>query len=172
MDWLTISPDLLVIHYEDFLTDATYELKKIHKFLKFPVDENRIKCIRENPYNKWKRPKKENNFKKDPFQEDNLHQVTVLFMVGCRYVVKLGGMALGRTWKVPPRYKSVYFKWDEISHSVTLFEHAPSGRKYEYLARSTSIHSKPIHVKSDQTTLTRGHYLQCNYQLPINSGLC
>ena len=103
MDWLTISPDLLVIHYEDFLTDATYELKKIHKFLKFPVDENRIKCIRENPYNKWKRPKKGNDFKKDPFREDNLHQVTVLFIVGCRGVVQLEGMLPGCTWEVPRR---------------------------------------------------------------------
>jgi hypothetical protein len=36
MDWLTTSPDLLVLHYEDFLTDPVGGLESVHRFLRFP----------------------------------------------------------------------------------------------------------------------------------------
>ena len=73
MDWLTISPELLVIHYEDFLTDPISELESVLAFLRFPPDEKRIRCIRENPYNKWKRVQRESGWKANPFS--GLHDV-------------------------------------------------------------------------------------------------
>ena len=74
MDWLTTSPELLVIHYEDFLTDPTSELESVLEFLRYPVDPKRMECIRDNQFNKWKRFKKESDgFKSDPFED--LHRI-------------------------------------------------------------------------------------------------
>jgi hypothetical protein len=36
------SPELLVIHYEDFLTDPSKELLSVLKFLQFPVNITKI----------------------------------------------------------------------------------------------------------------------------------
>jgi hypothetical protein len=73
MDWLSISPDLLVVHYEDVVADSAGELERVHRFIRFPMDAKRIQCIRDNPYNKWKRQKKDlKGFKVDPFED--LHQ--------------------------------------------------------------------------------------------------
>jgi hypothetical protein len=94
MDWLTVSPELLVIHYEDFLTDATEQLRIVHNFLKFPVDEKRIRCIHDNPYNKWKRLKKETGFKNDPFAPDDLHRIFDLAILQVQDVLRARGYRL------------------------------------------------------------------------------
>jgi hypothetical protein len=36
------SPELLVIHYEDFLTDPLMELLSVLKFLRFPVNITKV----------------------------------------------------------------------------------------------------------------------------------
>ncbi len=43
LDWLSACPRLLVVHYEKFVQDPVAELRKVHEFLNFPVDEARMK---------------------------------------------------------------------------------------------------------------------------------
>ena len=55
LDWLLLSNDLLVVHYEHFLTDKVSQLRKINTFLKLPIDSKRMECIGKNPINMYKR---------------------------------------------------------------------------------------------------------------------
>ena len=54
-DWLTLSPNLLVLHYEDFKSDPIEGLNQIHNFIKYPTDPKRIKCRQQNPSTLFKR---------------------------------------------------------------------------------------------------------------------
>ena len=54
-DWISVSPDLLVLHYENFLLDPLPQLEKILDFLPFPLITDRLKCIQKNPSTKYKR---------------------------------------------------------------------------------------------------------------------
>ncbi len=54
-DWLTVSPYLLVIHYENILEAPYREVKKILDFLKFPIDKKRFKCMEKRPQEYFKR---------------------------------------------------------------------------------------------------------------------
>ena len=55
LDWLIVSKDILVIHYEDFKTDLEKELRLMHRFLNLNVDDKRLECLIKNPVNLWKR---------------------------------------------------------------------------------------------------------------------
>lgn len=73
-DWLVVSPELLVIHYEDFVDDTASELRRVHRYLNnFPVDPKRMKCILNNPNGNFKRTgHTRDEFTKDPFE--GLHE--------------------------------------------------------------------------------------------------
>ncbi len=58
LDYLTLVPDLLVIFYEKVLEDPEFEMRRMLKFLKFPIDEDRLGCMRKHPLNRHKRDKK------------------------------------------------------------------------------------------------------------------
>ena len=57
MDWITISPRLLVLHYEHFKTSAgiVKQLERVHRFINYPVDDKRIECIVKHPATNFKR---------------------------------------------------------------------------------------------------------------------
>ena len=44
-DWLTIAPEVFVIHFESFKEDKTRELRKILDFWNYPADPDRIECL-------------------------------------------------------------------------------------------------------------------------------
>ncbi len=46
-DWVTISSDMLVIHFENFMTSRSTELRKIGQFLHLALDEVRLSCLDE-----------------------------------------------------------------------------------------------------------------------------
>ncbi|XP_077997841.1 sialate:O-sulfotransferase 1-like [Glandiceps talaboti] len=48
-NWLLLSEmPVLVVHYENVKADPVKEIEKIAKFLKFPLREERLDCVREN----------------------------------------------------------------------------------------------------------------------------
>ena len=74
LDWLSLCPRLLVVHYENFLEDRVRELGKIHRFLNFPADEKRLKCIALHESQTFRR-KHKNKVPSDAFSSDLIEEV-------------------------------------------------------------------------------------------------
>ena len=65
LDWITLAPDLLVLHFEHFVQDFERELKKLANYLKVDLDANRLSCLRQMPLKKHKRANM--TFERNPF---------------------------------------------------------------------------------------------------------
>ena len=44
-NWISNSSALLIVHYEELKIEPLPELRKMLRFLRVPVDEQRLKCI-------------------------------------------------------------------------------------------------------------------------------
>ena len=74
-DWLESSrtADILVVFYEDLLTDSIEVVRKIMKFLSLPIDENRLDCLAEFPDGGFKRKpptKQPQNYLKNTYDQE------------------------------------------------------------------------------------------------------
>ena len=58
LDWITLTRDLFVMFFEDFKSDYEKELRKMLRFLKVPVSEERLACLRKHPIEQYKRKRK------------------------------------------------------------------------------------------------------------------
>jgi len=45
------------------------------QFLKYPLDEERLSCVAEIPFERWKRPTPKEKVQVDPFEDENLHEL-------------------------------------------------------------------------------------------------
>ena len=55
VDFLSYCSRVLVIHYEHMKNNLAEGLEKMHEFLEVPVDPERLKCVKENTYDNFKR---------------------------------------------------------------------------------------------------------------------
>ena len=72
-DWVAVGRHVIVLHYEDFLSDPVPQLNRVLQFLQLPVDPARLQCIRESSFDQWKRQGGGDRFKhgakKNPFDK-------------------------------------------------------------------------------------------------------
>ena len=66
-DWVLLSPNVLIIHYELLKEDQEREVRKIVNFLGIKENEERFKCM-ENQRFEWFKPKKK-PLKKNPYSK-------------------------------------------------------------------------------------------------------
>ena len=57
-DWVILSPNLVVIHYEFLKEDQEREVRKIVNFLGIKENDERFKCMKNQRYEWFKRNKK------------------------------------------------------------------------------------------------------------------
>ncbi|CAG0888869.1 unnamed protein product [Darwinula stevensoni] len=56
LNWLEMSPKVLVVHYENLTADPSSCLRKMLHFLDLSVDENRMACIQNHRREQFRRP--------------------------------------------------------------------------------------------------------------------
>ncbi len=59
LDFITLTPDLLVINYEEFVKDPLSQIRTVLRFINVDINEKRIKCIEKYPNTIFRRPKME-----------------------------------------------------------------------------------------------------------------
>ena len=67
VDWVLLSPQLVVVHYELLKLNQEREVKKIMKYFGLKPNEERFLCLENQRFEWWKRNKKE--IKKNPYNE-------------------------------------------------------------------------------------------------------
>ncbi len=60
LDYLTLCADKLVVFYEDAVRDYETELVRILRFLRVPISQERLDCLRRHPLDRHKRRTKAN----------------------------------------------------------------------------------------------------------------
>ena len=87
-DWVLLSPNLLVIHYELLKEDQERELRKIVKFLGIEKNDERFKCMEfENQrFKSFKRYKKE--LKKNPYNKVVNGNIQTLIKITQKFLVE------------------------------------------------------------------------------------
>ncbi|KAL7644116.1 UNVERIFIED_CONTAM: hypothetical protein RMT77_004939 [Armadillidium vulgare] len=96
-DLLLWSRNILIIFYEHLLKDPIKEVKEILKFLEFPFQEERIRCLQNNFNGKAKRAKVHIN----PFSEEEKSQMEKA-LASVVYLLKLRGIK-----NIPEEYNHI-----------------------------------------------------------------
>ena len=67
VDWVLLSPRLVVVHYEMLKINQEREVRRIMKFFGIKQNEDRFMCLENQRFEWWKRTKKV--LKKNPYSE-------------------------------------------------------------------------------------------------------
>ena len=78
-DWVLLSPNVLVIHYELLKEDHEREVRKIVKFLGIKENEERFNCMKNQRFEGFKRKRKE--LKKNPYNKKANGKFKELIMI-------------------------------------------------------------------------------------------
>lgn len=57
-DWIPISPNLMVLHFEDFKKDMAKELLRVSEFFRLEPDLERLRCVSSLENTTWRRNKR------------------------------------------------------------------------------------------------------------------
>ena len=67
VDWVLLSPSLVVVHYERLKVNQEKEIRKVMKFYGMKQNEERFMCLENKRFEWWKRTKKA--IKKNPYNK-------------------------------------------------------------------------------------------------------
>ncbi|XP_077995802.1 sialate:O-sulfotransferase 2-like [Glandiceps talaboti] len=77
--WLQHCPKVLVIHYEDLMTDLNNQLRKMLTFLNIEINQERLLCAELNSSGKFKRPNRKKGMSFDPFTQE-MHEYVQIYV--------------------------------------------------------------------------------------------
>ena len=61
LDFIEFSPNLYILHYENLVEKQEEEIVKVLRFLKVPINDEKLECIRNHPHTNFKRRQKIDN---------------------------------------------------------------------------------------------------------------
>ncbi|XP_070572868.1 sialate:O-sulfotransferase 2-like [Ptychodera flava] len=88
--WMQHCPKVLVIHYEDLLSDINSQLHRLLTFLNIEISQERLLCAELNSSGKFKRPSRNKGLSFDPFTQE-MHEYVDIYIKAVAMALKLHG---------------------------------------------------------------------------------